>query len=459
MARGARCGALLLAVVAPYLAAAQGVPVQIPKTLVFPNYDNILLGKDQALEAGAFIARAGDASANFYNPAGLVQAEKTSLNASSTGWVQTKITSEALGTSVTSSKIDNVPGYFGAVIDPPWLGLRNLRVGVSLTRLVAWSPGPLDQSWEPSAIEGLDRATYSSSGSFGTILYQLAAAWAPVQDRSLRLGFSFGFANTSYGSSSTLSGLTSVNGQPGQFLATMRAGGNEWDMVLGVGVQWDVVAGLTLGAVIRSPGIPIGNGSLVTYESSVLTAQSPTTSFLRDDQGTFAYKLPLEASLGVSYRFGSAQLEGDVRYHEATGKYDFWRPSLPLRVTTLNPNGTTTATTQGLAPVTYEATRVWNASIGGNVRIGKIATLHGGFYTSLSPVKDPKTSPLRKADLFGFTGGVDFQLEHFGFSLGAGYQFGSSPAIGIAATADTQLASSNLTLQSISILYAISYQF
>ena len=80
---------------------AAELPVQVPKALVFPNYDNVLLGKNQALEGGAYVARAGDASANFYNPAGLVQSEKTSLNASSTGWVWTKITSKELDTSVT----------------------------------------------------------------------------------------------------------------------------------------------------------------------------------------------------------------------------------------------------------------------------------------------------------------------------------------------------------------------
>ena len=61
----------------PAISAAQSLPVPIPKALIFPNYDNVLVGKDQALEAGAYIARVGDASANFYNPAGLVMSEKT----------------------------------------------------------------------------------------------------------------------------------------------------------------------------------------------------------------------------------------------------------------------------------------------------------------------------------------------------------------------------------------------
>ena len=51
--------------------AAQSLPIPIPKGLIFPNYDNVLVGKDQALEGGSYIARADDASANYYNPAGL----------------------------------------------------------------------------------------------------------------------------------------------------------------------------------------------------------------------------------------------------------------------------------------------------------------------------------------------------------------------------------------------------
>ena len=41
------------------------------------------------------------------------------MNASSTGWLWTKLSSEALNKSVTSTRIDNVPGYFGIVIVPP----------------------------------------------------------------------------------------------------------------------------------------------------------------------------------------------------------------------------------------------------------------------------------------------------------------------------------------------------
>src|SRR5947209_20480689 len=100
----------LLSLLVPLAAAAQiapitNTPVPLSKALVFPNYDNVLVGKDEALEGGAYIARAGDSSANFYNPAGLVQSQGASLNASSAGYVYTELTSKASGTSIPSGKL------------------------------------------------------------------------------------------------------------------------------------------------------------------------------------------------------------------------------------------------------------------------------------------------------------------------------------------------------------------
>jgi hypothetical protein len=451
--------AIAAALLLPAAAVAQ-LPIPLPKSLVFPNYDNVLLGKDQALEAGTYIARAGDASANFYNPAGLVQAEKTSLNASSTGWVQTKLTSEALNTSVTSSKIDNVPGYLGAVLEVPWVSSRNVRMGLSLTRQVAWAPGGLDISNTQTTVDGLDRITYSSGASFTTQLYQVAVAFSPIESRSLRFGLSGGLADTSYSNSGTLSGLVDVGGGPGQFLSTLRASGDVWSAVFGAGVQWDVVAGLTVGAVVRSKGINISNSSLVTYESSVLApTRDPQTSFFRDNAGTFEYRLPLEASFGVAYRAGAAQLEADVRFHDSSDPYDFYRSSVPLQITTGSGTGAGTSTsTVPLNAIRYSSRKVYNYSVGGNYAVGRIATLHAGFYSSFSPVADEAASPFRKADLYGATGGVDFQFEHFGASIGAGYQWGKSAPTPLV-LGNQQLSGSGVKLQAISILYAVSYQF
>jgi hypothetical protein len=458
MTHSSRLVLVLLAV--PITATAQtnvlNTPFPLPKALVFPNYDNVLVGKNQAIEGGAYIARANDASANFYNPAGLVAAEKTSLNASSTGYVWTRLSSKASGESIDSSKIDSLPGYFGAVFEPPFWDVRNVRLGVSITRVVSWSPGGIDTVLsQANPNDDFDRLTYSTTSNFGTQVYQLAGAWSPDKDRSIRLGFGVGLAQTTFSSSVSLSGRLTQNGQTGQFLESLRANGTDDAVLFTIGAQWDVVAGLTVGAIIRPPSIHLGGSSTVTQEASNVQATSSTSTYFRDENGSFRYKLPLEVGVGVAYRIGDLEIEGDLRYHDSQSTYAFYKSNVPYQVLTQNANGTTSTSTLPPPTINYAAQRVVNGAIGGNWRVGAIATVHAGFYSALSPVSDPVTSPLRKADLFGFTGGVDFQLARFGASLGAGYQFGTAHAL----SQPSALGVGDVDLKSISIFYAISFQF
>jgi len=52
---------------------------------------------------------------------------------------------------------------------------------------------------------------------------------------------------------------------------------------------------------------------------------------------------------------------------------------------------------------------------------------------------------------------VDFQLSKFGASLGIGYQFGTSPDRSSAGS--LTILQTEISLQSISVFYAISYEF
>ena len=62
---------------APPAPPAVAVP---PVNIVLPNYETMPIGETAGLEAGAFVARANDSSAVFYNPAGLARAERTAVS-------------------------------------------------------------------------------------------------------------------------------------------------------------------------------------------------------------------------------------------------------------------------------------------------------------------------------------------------------------------------------------------
>ena len=58
--------------------------------------------------------------------------------------------------------------------------------------------------------------------------------------------------------------------------------------------------------------------------------------------------------------------------------------------TVANTTGVITAAAATLPgpQITYAARQVFNTALGGNLKLGKVATLHSGFYSALSPVQD-----------------------------------------------------------------------
>src|SRR6266567_4203650 len=235
----------------PHAALAQSVPIPTPKNIILPNYDNVFVGPVEALEAGAYLARTGDATATFYNPAGLAAVDKSSLSASANGFSWTQLNSRALGQTTSASQISAAPGHFAVVLGSPFIKTDRVRLGVSVTNAVSWTPGGSDQAAQTVA-GTIPSLTYSSHVSFSTVVP--AASLGYRESATLRLGISAGVAYTSYSDQETLSGDT-TSGPPGHFLSTLRASGNIYHLVVSAGTQWDVTSELTLGALVRAPGL------------------------------------------------------------------------------------------------------------------------------------------------------------------------------------------------------------
>jgi len=54
-----------------------------PANILLPNYNTVPVGPSAGLESGAYVARVGDPSASWINPAGLSRGENTELSGSS----------------------------------------------------------------------------------------------------------------------------------------------------------------------------------------------------------------------------------------------------------------------------------------------------------------------------------------------------------------------------------------
>ena len=137
-------------------------------------------------------------------------------------------------------------------------------------------------------------------------------------------------------------------------------------------------------------------------------------------------------------------------------RYTFYRSARSLQVTTQNPDGTMSKSTQPFTNLTYSSRAVANVAAGATYHAGEKLTFHAGFFTSFSPIGNAAITPFQQADLYGATAGAVLTGEHWSGSLGFAYEFGDSTAVQASEGAGSQTA---LEYRSATLLYAIGYKF
>ena len=178
----------------PPPALGAGGDFTIPPNNLLPNYDRVSVGQREALQAGADRPAPDHALANWYNPAGLVQSEKTLLNASSNAYDLTKTTLNGIGQKSSGTRSRPVGGFVGIVAGAPIARSPNWRLSASDTPSPWRSPSDLDGSFNLPAGGGTEAFGYTSSASFGTVIPSLNGAHR--LSPTLRVGVGVGYAIT-----------------------------------------------------------------------------------------------------------------------------------------------------------------------------------------------------------------------------------------------------------------------
>jgi hypothetical protein len=241
--------------------AARAQDTQLPPTLLLPNYDRVHPGLIEALEAGAFIARARNAPAVAYNPAGISVTDRTILNASAQGYQLTVLGGTGFEHASPVSSFESMPSFLGVVFGRDLIDWEAVRLGFAVVTPVHWDQSAVGNT-EP---ETGRRVSYSVHSIFSTTVPTFSVGWAVSS--SIRLGASIELPYTSLSDQGQLSGEVSTATTNQGSIRNVTAGGSTLDLVGVVGAQWMALRWLQLGILIRSPGLKLLTTGSLSIES------------------------------------------------------------------------------------------------------------------------------------------------------------------------------------------------
>ena len=448
-----------LAVLAAALArSAAAQDFSLPPTGVIPNYDRVAIGQAEALEGGAYVARTNDAGANWYNPAGLVEVDKVSLNAAASGYEVTRTTLEGLGTETSRTRFTPVGRYFGLVVGRPIVKRRDIRVGISFSRPVGWDPGGISSAitFAPAG-GGTETIGFNSLVSFATSMPSLGIGYRVADN--VRLGASATFAVTNLGVSQLLSDrfLDGPTSLALDRVVTVDATGKQF--IFAGGIQWDATTHLRIGAQVRTPGLQVGGTANVVYERAEFGTNGIDDLVFRDEKAAFRYKYPLNLIGGVAWVDSTWALEVNVRYHGSIAAYDLIASELTGQRVVIPVSADPVATQPAFEPVVQEAKAIVNLAVGGSFKVSRSVRLHAGFFTDRSPVANVETSIFRSMDLAGGAVGASLAVGRLSGSLGFTGSFGTSDPRDIGPSLSGSVTETRLKVQTAAFIYALSYNF
>lgn len=439
---------LLLALASPARAQTDFL---IPPSLLMPNYDRVYPGLTESLEGGAYVARARQAPALFYNPAGIATVQRTVLNASAQGYQLTTLGGSGFDHTSPVSSFEALPGFLGVVLGREVIDWESVRLGFAVVQPVHWvasanagsAPGPGE------------RVNYSVESNMSTLTPTFSVGWAAAP--SFRLGGSLEFPYTSLSNTGALSGeITTATTSQGT-LRTLSAGGSSLQLRAVVGAQWDLTSWMTLGATFRSPGLKIKDGGSFQYQGLTNLNTGTRQIFFQDPKAEFEYRMPLEATLGAAFQFGPFGFEVDVRFHDGTKSYALFTSTQTARVTDTT-TGAPVVTQIPFPGVTYRARPVWNGNLGVHLDLSKTFSISAGAYLDNSPV-DLANSGFRRIDIIGFRAGVSFVIGKLSASVGLGWEHGTGNDDLFPSNVPIPGESSTLTLDTFSLLFSVSFGF
>lgn len=424
----------------------------VPPSLLLPNYNRVLIGEKEALEAAAFVARAEGSVAAYYNPAGLGLADATRLTVglATQEWMRYSVTGDSQATSRTSNR--SIGGVFGLVLGPELSGLEKWRFGFLIMRPLAIQPALELRATVPSD-GGRTAGTYLTTSSLSDLAPTVAAAYN--YSPTLRFGASVRLSSLSLYQNQALFADV-LNGNTLRTAeGTLVGHGSVLSLVFTGGLQWEPRPRVRIGAQIALPSLRMAGSSSVIYRGADLSAGYGVIEQFADASTEFRYRQPFNVSGGVAWTSDRGQVEFDIKHYASTRRYDLLKSDQFVERTVVSNVGTVVETIP-FPTFTFAGRAVTNVALGGHYRFSEAVTAHAGVYSDRSPVGPGAESLFGHVNLSGVTAGAAFRFSRVVGSVGLAWVSGKQE---VTLDLPFRQVSPTVRVRSLQLLYALSLTF
>ena len=435
-------------------ALAQNPQALFPPNVIIPNNYSLPIGQIGGLEGNAYTARAADPTALWFNPAGIAGANISTVSASTGSFRVLTVSPQLLEGSGHS--LDQLPAAVGLVQKKPF-HWEAWTLGVAIVRTAAWSQSTDGVVTSPVPSQYI---TLSADASFNRTTFALTVGREAGKQWRLGGGLLFDVLNLRSVQSLTFRDQTDTYIRT--FLDSYRATGSQVELRLGLGAQVDLSKHITLGAVLRTPGVRLLSSG--TFNIDVVDqrgAASEQISFFDSTDTTFRYVLPLEAAIGGSWVSEIGEIELDVRAQTGHSVYDgFASTRSVVHIDDPGDGNPVTRTTIPFPGIPFASRSVVSVALGGFLNLDKVGRwkLHAGFENDPTPVASADGF-FDRINMNSVTLGIGGASKHVSGSIGFNYQWGFSEQRLVSDIEGNELTRTRVKVSTIGILYSVSYVF
>jgi len=421
------------------------------QNLVLSNYNSVPVGPFGGLESAAYVARVGDPSSAWFNPAGLARQDSAQISGSAGVYQYTSVAPEALPN--TGGSVQQLPNYVGFTFKPN----AHLTAGAALVSTQAWNQ-ETDSELITSVPGSQQRFAYSADSNYEVRVLAFSAGYHG--DGPWRYGGGLAFSLMSLRLVQSASDRLADASGLKTLLVTSRTSASALQMRAQGGVQYDL-SQWRFGAAFRTPGATIHRSGVVTLDALLDNGTSSVGASVFDPNASSEYHLPWEFQGGAAWVHPRVEAEVDIQGFSPIAKYSLVSTANPTVIYSDAGGGQPpTVTSQPFGGLMSHSDGVVDVSAGGHVKLmeSRDMRLHLGVADNRSPVAGDDQL-FNHVDMVTWTVGVSGSLGKFQFAAGFNHQSGSADNVKLRNLLNGQAVTTTVDVGMTGFIYSLAYQF